>query len=246
VNSVWSELSYAGVTEDDAGLTTDVLQDELQITPRFSWLNSDFVGWQILRAGGVAHADSIEVEELVPPSQDQNFPATSRSVFITKGKVSVIVVIPAATMGPFGEAEWERISSLPTFHPDFFNIKRWARYLLGLMRKPQIGIADEFVRTIPIDISAQAIGEAEKDGLAGDIKLVMEAAKNCYSTLKRAALELEYDPEIPNSKTFRLTLILSGDADVILNDESSFKQELRNCVSFRFLELITIRYDWRV
>jgi len=168
--------------------------------------------------------------------------------FREKADRSFTYIVMSTRIEPYVSIE-ERFGATPRksrFFPDFFNIQKFVDYVV---RRPHPSALvqreiSKATKDIPIEIHPQVVREAEENSLTDDLEGTINLAQETYSTLKRIEVNIEHDPEILERKTICFTLIVSGEADTVLENETLFKKRLQRRISPRARELITVTYSW--
>jgi len=254
-------MSQALTNTDNAGLTdynftptTDVWQDELnQLQSRLhaTWHDIDFRGWVVPVSENIGAFEDIDIVE--PTMPDETNISEFGTVFVTLSFSGA----PAWLLGSIIQAP-DSLSYIPLekrqglspqeegFSPDFFNIRRRARYVMEStpVSIVQWDLTSEALRNIPITIHPEVVREAEERILAVDLETSIGLAQEAYPTLSTIEVNVEHDPEIFDRRTIRFTFGVSGDPKDILRNEVLFKENLCSRIDDRVRELITVTYSW--
>jgi hypothetical protein len=130
---------------------------------------------------------------------------------------------------------------LESFSPNFYDIRNVAKTLISSIYTESSG---DIPSILAVSETHRVIEEAKAEKIVEDLEIAIELIRRIYSPLKEIKLDVKYDPEIANRKTFCFTLTVSGDLDAILKNESLFKRELLSVISYHACELIVITYNW--
>lgn len=128
-----------------------------------------------------------------------------------------------------------------SFAPNFYDIRNVAKTLISSIYTEPSG---DIPGILAVSETHRVIEEAKAEKIVEDLEIAIELIRTIYSTLKEIKLDVKYDPEIADRKTFCFTLTVSGNLDAILKNESLFKKELLSVISCHACELIVITYNW--
>ena len=128
-----------------------------------------------------------------------------------------------------------------SFSPNFYDIRNVAKTLISPIYTEPSG---DIPSILAVSETNRVVEEAKAEKIVEDLEIAIELIRTIYSTLKEIKLDVKYDPEIADRKTFCFTLTVSGDLDAILKNESLFKKELLSIISYHARELIVITYNW--
>lgn len=254
-------MSQASTNTDNEGLTgydftptTDVWQDELdqlQSRAHATWHDIDFRGWVVPVSKNVGAFEDVDIVE--PTMADETNIREFKTVFVTlsfSGAPAWLLGSIIQESNPLSYILLERRQRLSPqevgFSPDFFNIRRWVRYVMGStpISIVQWDPSSEALRNIPITIHPEVVREAEERNLADDLETSIGLAQEAYPTLSTIEVNVEHDPEIFDRRTIRFTFGVSGDPVDILRNEALFKENLCSRIDDRVRELITVTYSW--
>ncbi len=225
--------------------------DELESEYCTNWWGNTFSRRPVYMAENCTAFEDVDL--IGPVIADDKSVRESKTFFLTpsSGKrpsgsfTYIVVTTPAALYIPLEEPFGQSLHHT-RFSPDFYSIKKFVGYIIHRTGTPllqQIKTC-KTVKDIPVAIHPQAVREAEENTLTNDLEGTINLAKETYSTLNRIEVNLERDPEIVERKTIRFTLIVSGDPDTVLENETLFKKHLYRSISHRASELITVTYSW--
>ncbi len=107
------------------------------------------------------------------------------------------------------------------------------------------GICEEIAQVavsayIPKEVSL----EIKKLGIKNQVDDALSIIRTTYKTLIAVGVSISTDPEIPNRKSIRITLTVSGEPEEVFKDERRLKDSLFSILGSKALELITISYHW--
>jgi hypothetical protein len=81
-------------------------------------------------------------------------------------------------------------------------------------------------------------------GIRNQVNKTLEVIRETYSSLRGIELTTATDPEIPERKRIRVTLIVSGTPEEVFEDELRFMEWMCNELNAKAGELIAITYKW--
>jgi len=96
-----------------------------------------------------------------------------------------------------------------------------------------------------LTISRETLCEIEKEGFKSEVYTAARIARETFTNLHSIEITVQSDPEIPDRRKTRMSLTVSGQPEVVLNEESSFKKRLCRAISFRGCETISFTYRWK-
>jgi len=249
-----TNINSAGLAEDYVGPTIDVWleeSDQLRSRGQTTWCESGLNRWAVPILRNISAFEAVDVAEnaiLEEVNTDElrefpvilSFPEESAWLLRCIGDVrEALAHIPLQERRTVSHQQ-------SCFAPDFFDIRRRARYIMG---STPVSIVEqeqplESERNVPITIHPEVIREAAEKVLTNDLEISIELAREIYPTLSRIEVNVEHDPEILGRKTIRFTLSVSGGPETILRNEAVFKRQLRSSIGPHARELITITYRW--
>jgi len=241
-------------TDDYVSPTSDVLLGDLyELEPgsRATFRVCDIIRFPLLLTENVTafeNADLLEPDVLGDRVLREPRTISETLFFREKANRSFTYIVMSTRIAPYVSME-ERFGATPRksrFFPDFFNIQKFVDYVV---RRPHPSALvqreiSKATKDIHIEIHPQVVREAEEKTLTDDLEAGINLAQESYSTLKRIEVNIEHDPEIVERKTIRFTLVVSGEPDTVLENETLFKKRLRRRISPRARELITVTYSW--
>lgn len=230
--------------DDYVSPTTDVWQtdiDQLQTGSHMTMRDSTFRGWAVPVIESVNVFEDAEINARAPKTIFVTLSSPERP---SRSLVYTTFAGPALLYVPMEEC-LESSRRQIDFSPDFFNIKKFAAYVMGraTVSRPEQEEAFETQQKIPITIHPEVIREAEEKNHIYDLETSIKLAQETYVALKRIRVNIEHDPEIVERKTIRLTLTVSSDPETVLKNEYLFKRRLRSNITPRGRALITVTYD---
>ena len=249
-----TNMNSAGLADDYVNPTVDVWLDELDKLHgrcQATWRESGRKYWAVPISRNVSAFEAVDFPDNATLDEVNSGEFTEFPVILSFPEEStwllrcicqvheVLARIPLERR----HAAWHQQTS---FSPDFFDIRRCARYIMGstpLSTTEQERVSQS-ERGVPIAIHPEVIREAEEKSLTNDLDISVELARQSYPALSKIAVNLERDPEIQERRTIRFTLTVSGDPETILQNEGVFRQRLRSKIGDRARELITISYNW--
>jgi hypothetical protein len=129
-----------------------------------------------------------------------------------------------------------------SFSPNFYDIRNVTKTLVSSIYTEPSG---DIPSILAVSETYRVVEEAKAEKIVEDLEIAIELIRTIYSTLKEIKLDIKYDPEIADRKTFCFTLTVFGDLDAILKNESLFKKDLLSVISYHACELIVITYNWK-
>ena len=253
MSQLWTDLDNPSLADDYVSPTSDVLLGEFQESQGESyitWRARDFAGWPVLMTENVtALKDADLLESAVPEERNAREPKTILVTFPSKHGQSFTYIVVTSPRPPYVPIE-DRFGSSPYqtgFSPDFSNIKKFVAHVIGHppASLPKKELPFKIKQPIPTTVSPQVIIEGEEKNLTKDLETAVRIAKESYSTLKAIDINIEHDPEIPDRKTIRFTLTVSGEPELVLKDEFKFKDKLYSALDIKTCEQITTTYKWK-
>lgn len=94
------------------------------------------------------------------------------------------------------------------------------------------------------DVEPGAALEIGQRGIAADIRTAVWLAEATFPRLNGIRLGVDQDPEIPERRTIRMTLRVSGEPDTVLKEERQFKKQLYKILDNTAREMLTLTYEW--
>lgn len=131
----------------------------------------------------------------------------------------------------------------PSFRPDFWNIRRYTAYVMGVsLNKSNVSSFSERLTFVPVSVSAEAISEANQQDLTDDLETAVALLNATFPTLHAIDVTIHHDPEILGRWTISFALTVSGKAEAILDCERLFKERLFSKIDIDVRPLLTFTY----
>lgn len=94
------------------------------------------------------------------------------------------------------------------------------------------------------DVGPGAAIEIGQRGIAADIRTAIRLAEAAFPSLHGISLGVDQDPEIPERRTIRMTLHVSGEPNAVFREERQFKKQLYTILDSTAREMLTLTYEW--
>lgn len=94
------------------------------------------------------------------------------------------------------------------------------------------------------EIESRAAIEISQRGITAEVRTAIRLAEETFGSLDGISLGVAQDPEIPERRTIRMTLRVSGEPDAVFREERQFKKQLYKILDSTAREMLTLTYEW--
>lgn len=154
------------------------------------------------------------------------------------------------TLGPYAKLV-RRVAPtrMRTFYQQLLPPEARSGYFLtetiDLTGSTQRRVLEKESGTIATRVSSEVRHEIEKWNLDKEMDTALAIIRVTYRTLDAIEVAVTRDPEIPERKRIRITLIVSGNPEDVFSDELQYKGQLYSTLDIQACELITTTHRWR-
>lgn len=249
-----TNLNNADAIDYYTNPTTDVWQDELDQPQDLVYATRhgvDLPCWPAPVSEYLNAFEDVDIVESRIPGETNIMEFGTEFVALSpaearRGLTCSIIQVPETSLYITLEGGRLRSPRENSFFPDFFNIRRWVKYVMS-STPVSISQQDQPLKKlldIPVTIHPEVVHEAEERGMVEDLETSIVLIQKEYNNLVSIEISLEHDPEITDRRTIRFTLSVSGDPAMVLHNEAQYKQHLRSSVRKSVRRLMTVTYCW--